>query len=620
LKLNCPDVPELKVYTKDPGKGFWDKIPKVPLPSRPETKINIDVLEFQLYKHRSDLTECQFLRGKRLISDLRQGAISDQIYDLPGCVIPNSASTVIYGREVTDSIVSWLKKGFAAGPFESPPLHRFRSNSLLAIKQGDKVRTVVDLSSPESHSFNDSVNVANLEKVFMTSVKQFAKSLALSGVNAKMSKLDLVDAYKNVPCHLSELRLQGFCWLNRYFLETRQIFGAKSAVPNFDRLGNTIFVLALAKSNVPRLSVHRTLDDVPVISPSHESWGESFVKEYVNLCHDINIDVTVSCPKFEKAFVESCNGKVLGIIFDTIKFSWRLPEEKLQKTAICINKALTEKLSLKEFQTLMGRLNFAGQLSPFLQGFKFNLNRTLGQLQICENVSLSDSARSDLEVWANFILDSDPWHPLCEPHFSPPLAFDTFISDAAGCSENRSLKDLIGCGNIGIDCDGKTFFVCQLFWPPGVLQECRDSHGKLYGQKTTTLEFLGILVPFMLLPERMKESYVVVKVDNISCYYGWLNRQSAGEESASILIRTLHLLCSALCCEVHIEHLPRVSTPEASLVDRLSRQSSTTDDDRNMIKQYGNYSFPRSILEWMRKPCEDWSLPNKVLSEVLSKI
>jgi hypothetical protein len=146
-------------------------------------------MEFQLQKHRQDLTECQFLRGERLISDLRIGATSEQMFDLPACSVPNSVSTVEFGREVTDSVASWLKKGLAAGPFDMPPLKKFRANSLLAIKQGEKVRTVIDLSSTALRSFNDNISTVKLEKVYMTSVKQFSKSLVLAGKNSKISKL-----------------------------------------------------------------------------------------------------------------------------------------------------------------------------------------------------------------------------------------------------------------------------------------------------------------------------------------------------------------------------------------------------------------------------------------------
>jgi hypothetical protein len=620
-KIQFPGIPVLKSYTADPGPQFWKVFPSNGLPASPRTKVNTQVLDFKLCQYKNRILQSEYIRGKRLLQDLVEGASSSQKRDIPGCVVRNSYSTSIYGREVTDSVASWLSKGFAAGPFDSPPLARFRSNCIIAVKQCEKVRTVIDLSSPKGYSFNDNIDEAKLEKVYMTSVKQFARNLSMAGKSANISKLDMVDAYKNVPCQTSELRIQGFCWLSKYFVETQQIFGAKSAVPNFDRLGHTILALALADSDIQKCWVHRTLDDVPVISPAHTSWGESFVSTYLKLCEELNIDVTTSCPKNEKAFISSHYGKVLGVYFDTEKCAWKLPEQKVSKTLQLIKEALDSTcLNLKDFQRLMGRLNFSGQLSLFMQGFKFNLNKVLGQLQRGDAVSLSTAARHDLYVWANFLLDGDGWHTLCTPHFSPPLAHDTYVSDAAGCSQSHDMRELLGCGNVGINWDEEIFFMSQLFWPAGILQHFRDGEGKLLGQKTTTLEFLGILVPFMLCPEDLAGKYVVVKVDNTSCFFGWINRQSPGDETASILIRCLHLICSALHCEVHIEHLPRVSTWEAMLVDRLSRGSTTTPEDKKQLAKFQRGVFPETLFKWMRNPVEDWNFPYELTKEVLKKV
>jgi hypothetical protein len=51
----------------------------------------------------------------------------------------NSKAAFNLGQDVTDSIASWIKKGFVAGPFDSPPLPNFRANSILAIPQPNKV-------------------------------------------------------------------------------------------------------------------------------------------------------------------------------------------------------------------------------------------------------------------------------------------------------------------------------------------------------------------------------------------------------------------------------------------------------------------------------------------------
>ncbi len=93
--------------------------------------------------------------------------------------------------------------------------------------------------------------------------------------------MDMADAYKNVPCPLNDLHLQGFSWLGKFFVELRQIFGATTAVANYDILGNTVLTLVKAETEVPNHFVHRQLDDVPVVVPySKKYWCEEFVLKY----------------------------------------------------------------------------------------------------------------------------------------------------------------------------------------------------------------------------------------------------------------------------------------------------------------------------------------------------
>ena len=130
-----------------------------------------------------------------------------------------------------------------AGPFEAPPLSNFRGNPLMAVDQGENIRPVLNVSLPENASFNDNINFFEMEKVSMSTARRFGFSLCEAGYFAKMSKFNLVDAYKIIPAPLNDFRLQGFCWLQKYFVELKQIFGAKTAVANFDIFGNTILSL-----------------------------------------------------------------------------------------------------------------------------------------------------------------------------------------------------------------------------------------------------------------------------------------------------------------------------------------------------------------------------------------
>jgi hypothetical protein len=98
------------------------------------------------------------------------------------------------------------------------------------------VRPVLNVSEPNGSSFNDNVDRYS-ERVSMDTARSFSYALLRAGKNARMDKSDVKDAFKNVPARLDELRLQGFKVENRYFVELRMIFGARTALAHYDILG-----------------------------------------------------------------------------------------------------------------------------------------------------------------------------------------------------------------------------------------------------------------------------------------------------------------------------------------------------------------------------------------------
>ena len=76
------------------------------------------------------MTASELKRAKKVISDLRFGASAYQKSPLPPVNTVNAKSAAENGQVLTDLIVTWIKKGFVAGPFVSPPLPGFRVNPL----------------------------------------------------------------------------------------------------------------------------------------------------------------------------------------------------------------------------------------------------------------------------------------------------------------------------------------------------------------------------------------------------------------------------------------------------------------------------------------------------------
>ena len=78
------------------------------------------------------------------------------------------------------------------------------------------------------------------------------------------------------------------------------------------------------------------------------------------------------------------------------------------------------------------------------------------------------------------------------------------------------------------------------------------------GDKSTTLEMICLLLPWLSIPKKLKNQHVVFAVDNnIACVHGWENRSLKGEIMASIIIRSILLISSFLGSSVHVFHVPR---------------------------------------------------------------
>ena len=101
--------------------------------------------------------------------------------------------------------------------------------------------------------------------------------------------------------------------------------------------------------------------------------------------------------------------------------------------------------------------------------------------------------------------------------------------------------------------------------------------------------------------------------------YAWDNRFMKEDVYTSILVRALHLVSSYLGCIVHVNHLPRQPSWESKMVDRMSRDFSTTSSDNNLLSSFREQDLLKFFKIWLDKPCVDWSIPMKLLNYVKNR-
>ena len=79
------------------------------------------------------------------------------------------------------------------------------------------------------------------------------------------------------------------------------------------------------------------------------------------------------------------------------------------------------------------------------------------------------------------------------------------------------------------------------------------------------------------------------------------------------------MLLAVICVLLYmciVQHLPRESTWDSRLVDRMSRESSMTQDGRLSLNSFSGYALPPFFVRWLDSPDEDWSTYSPPASSV----
>ncbi len=202
-------MPDLGDYRKAPGADFWDKFPR------------------NTVKHKKSLIDWVQLQNLALGAGLPDSMVEPVVRDLKfgaeiGCTgvyrqastSSNAASAFQYGRQVTDAVASWVKKGFVYGPVDEVDIpENAKINGIMVRPKPDgSARVILNLSAPSGRSVNEGIDAA-LYPAKMSSTRKWLEVLDLAGRGCVIMKIDWSDAYKHIAVVTSNIDLQWFMWL-----------------------------------------------------------------------------------------------------------------------------------------------------------------------------------------------------------------------------------------------------------------------------------------------------------------------------------------------------------------------------------------------------------------------
>ncbi len=617
-KKKCPEIPSLVTYEKPPQKTFWNTFPKNTSTRTIHTPVKYHILKQYVQCYSNRWVYRQKAIAKLSLQNISEGTKAQLKTTLPGITCKNASSAFKNGEMITDSIAHWVKNRFVAGPFHTPPLQNFRSNMLMAKKEKTKVRPILNLSSPKGSSFNDAIDKTCLLKLTMSSPSIFGQLLLALGQGAKFAKIDLTNAYKLIPVNPADWKYYGFRWLGMHFYESNTAFGNCTAPAEFDPLPDTINAICKTIVNIHPQWVLRQLDDTIFAAPAYTHYAEQYYNTFRTVCNNLGVPLADLCPEHVKAFAPSTYGTVLGIEFNSVTLTWKYPNSKIEETLFLLKKVTEgENCSLQLFQSLHGKLNDFAQMCTFLKGFRFLQNKQLQQYakQKVTTLPVLPPLKEELYIWIRCIIDTKGGLPIPQLVSQPPLFPVTYISDAAGAALLRTrgmVKNISrprdrGVASVGFVGD-RYYFACIYKWPKKFLDA--------FPSKSMFFESVGLLLPFLCTPKLLVGKNILLYVDNDALPQSWLRRMPRRNEHAAIVLRTLHMLEAILPCRIFIQYQRRCSTEAAKLVDRLSRQSTTTPEDYEQLQHLHIHTPKGPFIDWLSQPEIDWALPKTTVQYI----
>ena len=259
------DIQTLDSYRVPAQASFWEKFPK-----------NLNVSGASLikgHKLRDMATNvgCWKEEDNIILTDLEEGAnIGCSGNFRMGSTSKNAESAFLFPREITDAIATWIKKGFAKGPFDKPEKGAKVNGIMCKQKPNGSARIILNLSAPAGRSVNEGI-VAEDFPATMSSTAKWLEVLELAGKGGLMTKVDWSDAYKHIAVRGEDIKLQWFSWLGKFFAELCLVFGTASSVGIFDRVAKLVLRLVLHYSMFPANQVCQHLDDVCAASSKDDS-------------------------------------------------------------------------------------------------------------------------------------------------------------------------------------------------------------------------------------------------------------------------------------------------------------------------------------------------------------
>lgn len=604
-------LPEITNYTETPNSSWWNKFPKNTTGKGASLISAIRLMSIALAVGVTDTA-----RLHTVCNDIKFGAkIGCEGRFRLATVSKNSKNCMEFPQQITDAIACWVKDGFALGPFTAHDLPKnAKINSILCReKPNGAVRVILNLSAPLGSSVNDGIDT-ELFPTTMSSTGAWLECLNRAGPECQITKLDWANAYKHIHVSPDDIHLQYFEWLGMYFCELNLIFGSASSAGIYDRTAKTVLDIVLRLSRFPANMVCQYLDDICAAAQKTSKQLQHFVDTYRKVCAEIGVQLApLDDP--DKAFNPCTSGTVLGVFYDTVAWTWQIPNDKLARLISQIRTTLiSDTLTQSEIWSLVGRII---HYCPLVPKGRFNINHLIRINSISKIktfvVTIDARVKQQLYFWMTILKTTSGLASIPKTLFCPAWALECY-TDAAGGS---TVTGGLGCGGVA---DTWWFYVP---WSRHINTGKKTADNKKLSRKMSALELVGPLICVAANYNKVRSSPVKIFVDNSGSVAIWKKGYSNSCQLCTTLCNAISDVSAGLGCTVFIEKTERCATQKARIADALSKgdfsKFKNIANENGYIYDLDPSWIPPSILAWIANPIVTDVLGTQILQDLCKR-
>ena len=429
-------------------------------------------------------------------------------------------------------------------------------------KPNGSVRIILNLSSPAGCSVNDGIDDKKFPAT-MSSTTNWLRVLNRAGRGCKMVKIDWLDAYKHVAVRQEDLPLQWFMWLGMAFCELCLIFGSKSSVGIYDRLAKVVLFIACKVARMDRTMTCQHLDDCAAAAPAGAPVLQRFDLAFASVAQELGIKLAPRDDP-EKSFGPSTSGIVFGVSYDTISWTWALPEEKFIRILHQLRAGNdAEYVSQEYIMSVAGRIV---NIRPLVPSGKYNVEHLLKAAAVSQvktdNVLVSRELRCQLHFWYTMIQACSGRVKIPDPDALPPTWAIDMYTDASGGgfgSDRRRTGRGVGALSVG--------WWAYIPWSTTICNGPMGEDGRRLNRKMSALELVG---PLLVISAGFQQNSVRVWVDNAGSVGIWKKGYSTTCYLSTTIVKAIATVAAGLGCWLDVVKITRCSNPGADMADALS--------------------------------------------------